>query len=155
METERNTMASLPWQSFVLASILGVLGLSAGSSRQGSSRQGSPASAPPHDASGTALDTVVSFSEDVLPIFRERCSACHGGEDENGDVITESYLDLLTYEGAMAGSEYGTVIEPGDPDASILVDMITEGDMPEEGDPVPPEEIEIIRTWIAQGAEDN
>lgn len=144
-------MASIVSQSLLVASILGTLGVAASVSRDGS-----PPSAPPGAGWGTAAaDTVVSFSADVLPIFQERCAACHGGEDENGEVITEAYLDLLSYEGAMAGSEFGTVIEPGDPDASILVDMISAGDMPEEGDPVPPEEIELIRAWIAQGAEDN
>ncbi len=36
-----------------------------------------------------------------------------------------------------------------------LVDMITSGEMPEEGDPVPPEKIELIRAWIEAGAPDN
>ncbi len=100
-------------------------------------------------------DTVIGFADDILPIFQQRCAKCHGGEDEDGQVITEAYLNLLSYEGVTAGSEYGTVIEPGDPDASTLVDMITSGEMPEEGDPVPPEEIELIRAWIEAGALDN
>ncbi len=100
-------------------------------------------------------DTVISFADDILPIFQHRCAKCHGGEGEDGLVITEAYLTLLSYEGVMAGSEFGTVIEPGDPDASTLVDMITSGEMPEEGDPVPPEEIELIRAWIEAGALDN
>jgi hypothetical protein len=33
--------------------------------------------------------------------------------------------------------------------------MITDGDMPEEGDPVPPEEIALIAAWIDAGAPDN
>lgn len=106
-------------------------------------------------AAVAAPDTVPSFATDVLPIFQSRCSECHGGEDEDGRVITEAYLDLQSYEGVMAGSEYGTVIEPGDADASTLIDMITTGEMPEEGDPVPPEEIELIRAWIVAGALDN
>lgn len=113
---------------------------------------------PPREAARPATavpDTVMSFADDVLPIFRERCAQCHGGEDEAGQVITEAYLDLLTYEGVMMGSEFGTVVEPGEPAESVLLDMVEVGDMPEEGDPLPPEEIEIIRAWIAQGAADN
>ena len=55
----------------------------------------------------------------------------------------------------MAGSEFGTVIEAGDVEGSYLFDMIVAGDMPEEGDPVPEEEIQLIRTWIEAGAPNN
>ena len=41
------------------------------------------------------------------------------------------------------------------PDGSLLVDMIASGDMPEDGDPMPAEELEVIKAWIAEGAENN
>lgn len=99
----------------------------------------------------------VSFSKQILPIFQNRCAKCHGAEDENGEVRTEVSLSLLEYERVMVGSEFGTVIEAGDPDGSFLLDMITAGDMPPEGegDKVPEEEIALIRTWIEQGALNN
>ncbi|MDH3223296.1 MAG: hypothetical protein OEO23_06240 [Gemmatimonadota bacterium] len=97
----------------------------------------------------------VSFAGDVLPIFQNRCVECHGGVDENGEERREALLDLRSYEGLMAGSEFGEVIEPGDAEASYLLEMIVEGDMPDEGDPVPEAEIETIRSWIAAGAENN
>lgn len=99
----------------------------------------------------------VSFATQILPIFQKRCAKCHGGEDENGEVLTEVSLSLLEYERVMVGSEFGTVVEAGDPDGSFLIDMITAGDMPPEGegDKVPEEEIALIRTWIEQGALNN
>lgn len=97
----------------------------------------------------------VSYSADVAPIFEKSCVRCHGGVNENGERVAEYGLDLTTAKGALAGSEYGTVIEPGDPDNSYLVELIEAGDMPEEGDPLTPEEIEIIRAWIAAGAKDD
>ena len=97
----------------------------------------------------------VSFAEDILPIFQQRCAKCHGAADENGDIRTEVSLNLLEYEKVMAGSEFGTVIEAGDPDGSFLLDMIVAGDMPEEGDKVPEEEIALIRAWIEAGAPNN
>lgn len=99
----------------------------------------------------------VSFARQILPIFRNRCAKCHGAEDENGEVRTEVSLSLLEYERVMVGSEFGTVVEAGDPDGSFLIDMITAGDMPPEGegDKVPEEEIALIRTWIEQGALNN
>ena len=97
----------------------------------------------------------VSFAEDILPIFQQRCAKCHGAADENGEVRTEVSLNLLEYEKVMAGSEFGTVVEAGDPDGSFLMDMIVAGDMPEEGDKVPEEEIALIRAWIEAGAPNN
>jgi mono/diheme cytochrome c family protein len=91
----------------------------------------------------------VSFAEQVMPIFEARCVECHGASD------AELGLNLSTYEGVMAGSDYGTVIEKGNPEGSLLIDMIASGDMPEEGDPVPAEELDLIRTWIQEGAENN
>ena len=106
------------------------------------------------DALTVPQDTV-SFAEDILPIFRQRCAECHGAEDENGEVRTEVSLNLLNYERVMMGSEFGTVIEAGDPANSFLLDMITDGTMPETGDPVPEDEIALIRAWIEAGAPNN
>ena len=91
----------------------------------------------------------VSFSEQVMPILQSRCVECHGNQS------AELGLNMETYEGLMAGSDYGTVIEAGSIEGSLLVDMIESGDMPEEGDPVPPEELDLIKTWILEGAKNN
>lgn len=109
----------------------------------------------PAETTSSASQDTVSFADDVLPIFRQRCAECHGGEDENGEVRTEVSLNLLEYERVMAGSEFGTVIEAGDPANSFLLDMIVDGTMPEQGDPVPEEEIAVIRAWIEAGAPNN
>jgi len=102
------------------------------------------------DASQLEVAThAVSFSTDVMPILEQYCAECHSEEN------TELGLRLDSYEGVMAGSDYGTVIEVGDADGSLLVDMIAAGDMPEDGDPVPAELLEIIKTWINEGAEKN
>lgn len=120
--------------------------------------QGSTSNAPPATDDATSwihADQEASYQNDVVPILEEYCVQCHGGTDENGEVLIELGFDMTTYEGLMAGSEYGPVIEPGDPDGSLWLDMIINGDMPEDGDPVPPEQIEILRTWIAEGAQNN
>lgn len=91
----------------------------------------------------------VSFTGDVLPLLEKHCWECHSEQS------AELGLKLDTYEGVMAGSDYGTVVEAGDPDGSLLIDMMESGDMPEDGDPVPAAEIEVIRNWIAEGASNN
>lgn len=102
----------------------------------------------------TVLD--VSFANDVMPILQARCVDCHGGVDENGEEVLEEGLNLTTYEGLMAGSTWGTVVEAGDADASLLLEMIVNGDMPKDADEFMPEaEVEVLRAWIAEGAQNN
>lgn len=91
----------------------------------------------------------VSFASEVMPILEKHCWECHSEEN------AELGLMLDTYEGVMAGSDYGTVVEPGDPDASLLIDMIASGDMPEDADPMPAAELDVLKAWVAEGAQNN
>lgn len=103
----------------------------------------------------TTADAAASFADDIMPIFRESCVSCHGELDENGFPVVEAGLNLMTYEDLMNGSEFGPVVEPGNPDDSYLLEMVANGDMPDEGDPLSVEQIDLIRSWIAEGAENN
>jgi len=120
---------------------------------QGSTPGSEPAANDP--VAWTHTGQEVSYQTDIVPILQQHCVRCHGGTNEAGEVVIELGYDMTTYEGLMAGSDYGTVIEPGDPEGSLFIEMIVNGDMPEDGDPVPPEQIEILRTWIAEGAQNN
>ncbi len=111
--------------------------------------QGCATGSPAPGTMDAQANAAVSFAQQIAPIFEARCTECHGGTDP------ESGLNLSTYASTMAGSEFGTVIEAGNPDGSFLVDMIASGEMPAEGDPVPPEELELLRSWIAEGANNN
>lgn len=91
----------------------------------------------------------VSFANDIKPIFDARCIKCHGVER-----IKEG-LDMQTYENIMAGSRNGPVIEPGNADNSYLVQQIVDGEMPDRGDPVTPDELQLIIDWVNQGALNN
>jgi len=91
----------------------------------------------------------VSFASQVAPLFASQCADCHGEE------TMEAGLALHTYEAVMKGSEYGPVIEAGNPDASLLIDMIAAGEMPQDADAMSAEEVELVRSWIAAGAANN
>ena len=91
----------------------------------------------------------VSFAADIKPIFDTRCIKCHGVER------TKEGLDMQTYENILAGSNNGPVIEPGNADNSLLVQLIVDGEMPDRGDPVTPDELQLIINWINQGALNN
>jgi mono/diheme cytochrome c family protein len=91
----------------------------------------------------------VSYARQVAPILQARCADCHGAETK------EAGLGVTTYADLMKGSEYGTVVEAGDPAASLLMEMITAGEMPQDAPALPADEVAILRSWIAAGAQNN
>jgi mono/diheme cytochrome c family protein len=91
----------------------------------------------------------VSFANDVLPIFENRCVKCHGGEE------TKEGLDLTNYDDALAGSWNGLVIEPGNVADSYLIEQIESGEMPKKEPRLLPADIRTITEWVAAGAPNN
>ena len=101
-------------------------------------------------ASGLAAvaEEPVSYSRDVLPIFRTNCCYCHKPGKAKGG------LDLTTHEALLKGGSDGESIKAGNAKGSPLIENICgeEPDMPKDGEPLLPGEIEIISRWIDQGA---
>ncbi len=112
-----------------------------------------PSSTPTPSPSPTPAPTLdlanVSFKNNVLPLFEQHCTECHGGSEP------EQGLTLENYAGVMNGSFNGPVIEPGNVENSYLIEMITTGKMPKKGPRLTPEEIQIITEWVKAGAKDN
>jgi mono/diheme cytochrome c family protein len=110
---------------------------------------GSEPAAPEAEAAAPVDLANINYQDHVLPIFEQHCAECHGAEDP------EEGLELTRYRTALVGSMNGPVIEPGDPDNSYLVELIVKGEMPKRGDPLSPDQIEIITAWIEAGAPEN
>ena len=91
----------------------------------------------------------VSFAAQVLPIFEDNCTRCHGASRQNGGLRLDSYAML------MAGGTDGVVVVAGEADGSLLVTLVTSGEMPKNDAPLRAEEIATIRQWIEAGALDN
>lgn len=96
----------------------------------------------------------VDFGRDVRPLLARSCLACHGFDPSTREMD----LRLDTFAGATAArGDRPPAIVPGDPDASILLDRIAAHDpidrMPPIGDPLTADEVDVIRRWIAEGAE--
>jgi hypothetical protein len=89
-----------------------------------------------------------SFERDVASVLEQRCVRCHHGESSKGGFA----LDVR--EKALAGGDSGPAIVAGEPDASLILDMISgdKPEMPKQGPPLKPEQVELIRKWIAGGA---
>ena len=101
----------------------------------------------------------IDFTSHVLPIMEERCFSCHDAPyEKNGRTIhPKAGLRLDTYEWVMKGNLDNTVVEAGNLADSYLYEVVTldeEDDMfmPPKGGPLSPEQIDILKRWIEEGA---
>ena len=87
-------------------------------------------------------ETGISFTREVAPILVKRCASCHIDKDEpEADVSFASYSDLIN----------GGVVDEGNADNSILIDMVVSGDMPPKK-PLSEKEIQLLTEWVDEGA---
>ena len=96
-------------------------------------------------------DDEVHFSRDVRPILNQNCMPCHGG------VRQKNGVSFLFREEALGTGKSGKrTIVPGKPDQSELITRITSSDpdtrMPYHAAPLSPQQIDVLRRWIKQGA---
>lgn len=93
----------------------------------------------------------ISFRAQVAPLLIDNCLACHGPKKAEGGYRVDSFERL-----ALAGDSGEAALTAGNVDQSELLRRIVSEDeserMPLEGDPMAAEHIELIKTWIAQGA---
>jgi mono/diheme cytochrome c family protein len=95
-------------------------------------------------------DGPVDFVKDVQPIFQSRCYDCHGPKKQKAELR----LDVKSI--ALKGGESGPAIVPGKSGDSKLIQRVTSSDadvvMPPKGDRLTPQQINILRRWIDDGA---
>jgi cytochrome c len=117
----------------------------------GGSSEQSPTATQAEAAASTppAMTGEVSYAADVLPIFEANCTRCHGSSRQNGGLRLDSYTAL------MAGGTDGAVIVPNDAAGSMLVGLVSSGEMPKNRPPLTEAEMALIREWIEAGARDN
>jgi len=91
---------------------------------------------------------VISFQHEILPLMISGCaySGCHDAASAEDDIILDSYENIIKE------------VSPGDPNNSELYESIIETD-PNDIMPPPPHapltsvQIELVKNWILQGAE--
>lgn len=90
------------------------------------------------------------YQKNVKTVLQSRCFACHGALKQEGGLR----LDTATF--ITTGGESGAAAVAGKSADSLLVRRITskeEGErMPPEGEPLKPEQIDALKTWIDAGA---
>lgn len=98
------------------------------------------------------FESRVDYNTQIKPLLNKNCIACHGG------VKKASGFSLLFKHEALAPAESGKpAIIPGDAEGSEMIRRLTLDDpderMPLDHPALKPDEIELLRNWIDQGAE--
>ena len=90
----------------------------------------------------------ISFQSEIQPIFQKRCLLCHN------EIAASGGLVLTTYKTLEKGGESGPIVIAGNTKESLLLQMVRGKSprMPKSGKPLKPTELELIRTWITEGA---
>ncbi len=98
----------------------------------------------------------IDFNRDVRPILSDKCFACHGPDAK----ALQGGLRLDLHSSVTSPAESGRqAIVPGQPDASELILRITTADAdlvmppPDSHKTLDASEKDILRRWIAEGAE--
>lgn len=94
----------------------------------------------------------VDFVRGVQPLLRRHCYRCHAGVNDKGGLKLSTRAVL-----SQAADSGEVVIQPGQPDKSLLIQRLTDGDygdiMPLDGEPLAAADIATLRNWIQQGAD--
>jgi len=99
---------------------------------------------------------VLFFEKNIRPLFIDHCLKCHDGSQNK----SKGGLTLDTRSGWEKGGDSGPAIVPGQPDKSVLFQVLAfthaEIQMPpkKEGGKLSDEKIAAVRQWITLGAPD-
>jgi hypothetical protein len=95
----------------------------------------------------------VDFATQVLPIISKNCFHCHGPDETSREAKMRLDLPAEAFKQREGGI---VVIRPGDPENSEMIRRITNPDpddrMPQESQPLKPEQIALLKKWIQEGA---
>jgi len=92
----------------------------------------------------------IDFGREIKPVLQAACAKCHGSEN------TQARLRLDSEAGILKGGVSGAAIVPGHSADSLLVKRLLGATdaprMPLGGDPLPANQINLIRAWIDYGS---
>lgn len=89
------------------------------------------------------------FESKIRPLLVEHCYECHSAEADR----LEGGLRLDHRDGAIRGGDSGPSLEPGEPEASLLIEAVRYEslEMPPAGK-LADEQIRLLERWTAEGA---
>jgi hypothetical protein len=98
-----------------------------------------------------AIADPISFKKDIAPILQNNCFACHGPKKAEGGYRADNFEKLMA-----AGDSGSKGFVAKDVANSEAFRRITSTDkdqrMPKDGDPLPAEQVALIKQWIDEGA---
>lgn len=107
-----------------------------------------PAVAAAEDSSPSPAD-IEFFEREVRPLLLRRCYECHSAEAKKlkGGLRLDGRAEVLK------GGDSGPAVEPGQPDASLLIEAVRyDGlEMPPTGK-LPAAEVAVLEEWVRRGA---
>lgn len=116
------------------------------------------------DIAGPDPGETVTLSQLQAQIFGPNCIACHrsgGAGGLNLESASVSYSNLVNVPAAHPEAAGRVRVVPNDPDASFLVMKLEGGPglvgarMPFGGQPLSADQIQMVREWILDGAQNN
>lgn len=103
----------------------------------------------PTPADPAAAPAPVIWKGAVERLLQDHCASCHEPGERKGG------LDVTSFAALRQGGGSGRTLQPGDPERSRLFLMIAQQErpfMPKGDDPLNTEQVQLLRTWIEQGA---
>lgn len=98
-----------------------------------------------------ADDTKLDYVRDIKPILKSRCYACHGALKQEGELRLDSAASIRN------GGTSGSLLAEDAVEKSPLIKRVLAAEeserMPPEGERLSAPQIELLRRWVAQGAE--
>jgi mono/diheme cytochrome c family protein len=96
---------------------------------------------------GAGPERPLTFERDIWPIVAANCVSCHGVNQLKGG------LDLRSVATMLRGGKSGPALDTSDPEASLLLERIAQGEMPPgKARKLSAEEVAVVRAWIGGGA---
>jgi hypothetical protein len=128
--------------------------------------------APCDDSFLVGHDEAVSLQSDLAPLFASRCQPCHTGQDQGDLTLTApmARAELVDVANNLGYGDEMPRVTAGDPQQSYILHKLMQCDredarwgylqspMPPQiggNEPLSHEELNLIYTWILQGAQDN
>ncbi len=91
----------------------------------------------------------VDFVKEIKPILDQNCIKCHGPEKQKGKLRLDSKEAAFKKEGILVGG----AVDKSDLFRRITLPKGHDDVMPSEGDLLTKAQIDLIKTWISEGAD--
>lgn len=98
-----------------------------------------------------AAQEPVSFKKDIAPILLNNCLACHGPKKAEGSYRIDTFERSLAAGDSGVNGFKAKELE-GSEAFRRIIETNPKERMPLDGDPLPPEQVALLKRWLEEGA---